>query len=42
VAELINTAFETVVDRISTEQHALSKKAKDVGSIYECHMHTYG
>ncbi len=32
LAELINTAIETVVDRISTEIHPLSKKAKDIGS----------
>ena len=32
IAELGNTAIEAVVDRISTEQHPLSKKAKDVGS----------
>jgi diacylglycerol kinase (ATP) len=32
VAELANTAIETAIDRISTEQHPLSKKAKDIGS----------
>lgn len=32
IAELLNSAIETVVDRISTEQHALSKRAKDIGS----------
>lgn len=32
VAELANTAIETVVDRISTEPHPLSRKAKDIGS----------
>lgn len=31
IAELINTAIETVVDRISEENHILSKKAKDIG-----------
>lgn len=31
-AELINTAIEAVVDRISSDRHPLSKKAKDVGS----------
>ena len=30
--ELLNTAVEAVVDRISTEQHTLSAKAKDAGS----------
>jgi diacylglycerol kinase (ATP) len=32
LTELINTAIEAVVDRISDEHHLLSKKAKDVGS----------
>ncbi|PIR38457.1 MAG: diacylglycerol kinase [Alphaproteobacteria bacterium CG11_big_fil_rev_8_21_14_0_20_39_49] len=32
MVELINTAIEAVVDRISEEKHELSKKAKDVGS----------
>lgn len=32
IIELINTAIEAVVDRISIEQHPLSKAAKDVGS----------
>ncbi len=31
VVELINTAIETVVDRISLEIHPLSKRAKDLG-----------
>ncbi|MCL4128285.1 UNVERIFIED_CONTAM: hypothetical protein GTU68_027958 [Idotea baltica] len=30
--ELVNTAIEAVVDRISTEQHELSGAAKDIGS----------
>ena len=30
--ELINTAIEAVVDRISDEHHALSEKAKDTAS----------
>lgn len=30
--ELVNTAVEAVVDRIGAEFHALSKKAKDIGS----------
>lgn len=33
LAELINTAIETVIDRISAEYHELSKKAKDIGSL---------
>lgn len=32
VVELLNTGLEKVVDRISTEQHHLSKLVKDVGS----------
>ncbi len=32
-AELVNTAIETVIDRISAERHPLSKKAKDIGSL---------
>jgi diacylglycerol kinase (ATP) len=33
LTELVNTAIEAVVDRISDEKHDLSKKAKDVGSL---------
>ena len=32
IAELINSAIEAVVDRIGTEQHELSGRAKDIGS----------
>jgi len=32
ITELLNSALETVVDRISTEHHLLSKQAKDLGS----------
>ena len=32
VAELVNTAIETTIDRISPEKNPLSKKAKDIGS----------
>lgn len=35
-AELVNTAIETVVDRISDEYNLLSKKAKDIGSLLVC------
>jgi diacylglycerol kinase (ATP) len=31
--ELVNTAIEAVVDRISGDYHELSKKAKDIGSL---------
>jgi len=32
IVELINSALEAVVDRISLELHPLSKNAKDFGS----------
>ncbi|MGD8590070.1 MAG: diacylglycerol kinase [Chromatiales bacterium] len=32
IVELLNTAVETVVDRIGPEQHKLSGRAKDQGS----------
>ena len=32
IIELLNTALEAAVNRISTEQHSLSAKAKDAGS----------
>lgn len=32
VAELLNSAVETVVDMITTDPHPLAKKAKDAGS----------
>ena len=32
VVELINSALEAVIDRISLEPHPLSKNAKDLGS----------
>lgn len=32
MAELVNTAIETVIERISPERHPLSGKAKDIGS----------
>lgn len=32
IVELLNSAIEAVVDRISMEQHELSKSAKDMGS----------
>lgn len=31
--ELVNTAIEALVDRISDDYHILSKKAKDIGSL---------
>lgn len=31
IVELLNTAIESVVDRISLELHPLSKRAKDLG-----------
>lgn len=32
VAELLNSAVETTVDRISLDDHDLAKRAKDIGS----------
>ena len=32
ITELLNSAIENVVDRISAEHHILSKQAKDLGS----------
>ncbi len=32
-AECVNTAIETIIDRISMNLHSLSKKAKDIGSL---------
>lgn len=32
IVELLNSAVEAVVDRISLENHALAKRAKDFGS----------
>jgi diacylglycerol kinase (ATP) len=32
ITELLNTGIETAIDRISPEWHALSKRAKDMGS----------
>lgn len=36
IVEILNTAIETVINRISAEQHPLSKKAKDLGSAAVC------
>lgn len=32
IVELLNTGIETAIDRIGTEWHDLSKRAKDMGS----------
>jgi diacylglycerol kinase (ATP) len=32
IVELVNSALEAVVDRISLEHHQLAKRAKDIGS----------
>ena len=32
IAELVNTAVEAAIDRISADKHPLAKKAKDVAS----------
>jgi diacylglycerol kinase (ATP) len=32
IVELLNSAIEAAIDRISLEKHLLSKRAKDIGS----------
>ena len=32
IAELLNSAIEAIVDRVSTDHHPLSGQAKDMGS----------
>jgi diacylglycerol kinase (ATP) len=32
IVELLNSAVESAIDRVSTEKHPLSKNAKDLGS----------
>jgi len=32
IVELLNSGIEAAVDRISLENHALAKRAKDIGS----------
>jgi diacylglycerol kinase (ATP) len=32
VVELLNSAVEAAVDRVSLDDHALAKRAKDIGS----------
>jgi diacylglycerol kinase (ATP) len=32
IVELLNSAVEAAIDRISLERHRLSKRAKDIGS----------
>jgi diacylglycerol kinase (ATP) len=36
IVELINSAIEAVVDRVSFENHPLSKRSKDLGSAAVC------
>lgn len=40
LAEIINSAIESVVDRVSLDQHPLSGQAKDLGSaaVFLCMM----
>lgn len=33
IAEVLNTAIERTVDRVSLQRHELSKQAKDIGSF---------
>ena len=32
IVELVNSAIEATIDRVSFEQHPLAKRAKDIGS----------
>jgi diacylglycerol kinase (ATP) len=32
IVELVNSAIEATVDRVSLERHSLAKRAKDIGS----------
>ena len=32
IVELVNSAIEAAIDRVSQDEHALSKRAKDLGS----------
>ncbi len=41
IVELLNSAIENVVDRISLEKHELSKKAKDMGSAAQLSAQLY-
>ena len=36
IVELLNSAIEAIVDRVSLERHPLSKNAKDLGSAAVC------
>lgn len=36
IVELVNSALEAIVDRVSLERHPLSKAAKDLGSAAVC------
>ncbi len=41
LVELLNSAIENTVDRISLEKHELSKKAKDMGSAAQLSAQIY-
>lgn len=36
IVELLNSAVEAAIDRISLDRHPLSKNAKDMGSAAQC------
>ena len=38
IVELLNSAVEAAVDRISLENHLLAKRAKDIGSAAVLHL----
>ena len=39
VVELLNSAVEATVDRVSLERHELAKRAKDVSGTRRCCSH---
>ena len=41
IVELLNSAIEAVVDRVSLENHRLAKRAKDIGSAAARAMYKY-
>lgn len=41
LVELLNSAIENAIDRISLEKHPLSKKAKDMGSAAQFLAQTF-
>ncbi len=44
IVEILNSAIEAIVDRVSLDQHPLSKRAKDLGSaaVFLCLINVLG